>query len=119
MSSHSTRFVHLAHMRITSPIAYIHLLFGPLEVHRTWTEDGLGIFCTESDIDRLNVGPFRTPEGMTVFGITRSGVENKDRPSTQKGFVRPSTLDAIRLVEMASSSRSWGAEVCTDDPGDA
>jgi len=69
-------FVHLAHVRLTSPLAYTHALYGPVEPSRTWTQDGLGVFSAETEADRLNVGPVLTARGDEAFGVVR-GHEGK------------------------------------------
>lgn len=71
VASRKTPFVHLAHARLTSPVALLHQLFGPVESSRTWREDGLGVFAVESEADRLMVGPVKTGQGDSAFGVTR------------------------------------------------
>ncbi|KAF7982208.1 hypothetical protein HWV62_29392 [Athelia sp. TMB] len=71
IESHSTPFAHLAHMRLTSTLAYIHGMFGPIEATRTWEKDGLEVFSTETEADRLNVGTVNVGDGADGFGVSR------------------------------------------------
>lgn len=70
-AARSTSFVHLAHFRLTSPMALVHDLSGSVDPARTWKEDGLGVFSHESDGDRLNVGPVTNSRGETAFGVRK------------------------------------------------
>jgi len=99
-AARGTSFVHLAHMRITSPLPLVHSLFGPVDPARTWQEDGVYLFSAESDNDRLNIGPVTLPNGEAVFVITRAsdlpeetGEGGAERPQVRRG---ESDLDHLR-----------------------
>lgn len=83
MGSYSTPFVHLAHTRLTSPLPYIHALFGPVDSAKTWKEDGLELFSSETDVDRLDVGPVSAPDGELAFGVARAP-EPRFKPTASK-----------------------------------
>ena len=58
-------------MRLTSTLAYIHGMVGPTEATRTWEKDGLEVFSTETEADRLNVGAVNVGDGAEGFGVSR------------------------------------------------
>lgn len=69
---HSVKFVKLVHLRITSSLPIIHALFGPVDSSRTWKNDGVEMFSTESEKDRLYVGPLRSQGKGDSFGFARA-----------------------------------------------
>lgn len=70
-SSRATPFVPLAHMQLTSSLPIIHRLFNPMEAFRTWRSSEFGLFSTESEEDRLNIGPVTLGADGPAFGIAR------------------------------------------------
>ncbi|KAG8913760.1 hypothetical protein FRC01_004396 [Tulasnella sp. 417] len=73
IEARSIKFVKLVHLRITSSLPIVHALFGPVDCSRTWKNDGVEMFSTESETDRLYVGPVRTQTEGDSFGFARAG----------------------------------------------
>ncbi|KAG8907626.1 hypothetical protein FRC01_007616 [Tulasnella sp. 417] len=73
IEAHSVKFVKLVHLRITSSLPIVHALFGPVDCSRTWKTDGVEMFSTESEKDRLYVGPVKTQTEGDSFGFARAG----------------------------------------------
>ncbi|KIO22309.1 hypothetical protein M407DRAFT_28182 [Tulasnella calospora MUT 4182] len=71
--AHSVKFVKLVHLRFTSSLPIVHALFGPVDLSRTWKNDGVEMFSTESEKDRLYVGPVRSQIEGDSFGFARTG----------------------------------------------
>ncbi|KAG8874725.1 hypothetical protein FRB97_005683 [Tulasnella sp. 331] len=80
--SYKVPFTHLAHMRLTSLLPMIHLLFGPIDPTRTWKEGGTRLFNVESEKHRLNIGMIETSEGERSFGVTTADAEADSAPTT-------------------------------------
>ncbi|KAG8932300.1 hypothetical protein FRC00_000074, partial [Tulasnella sp. 408] len=57
IEAHCVNFVSLARLRIISSLPIVHALFGPVDSSRTWKNDGVEMFSTESEKDRLYIGP--------------------------------------------------------------
>jgi len=70
-ASQRVAYVKLAHIRVTSPLPLVHLLFGPIDPARTWKDEGSSLFSVETEDDRLNVGPMLTAHDEMAFGIAR------------------------------------------------
>ncbi|KIO22307.1 hypothetical protein M407DRAFT_216733 [Tulasnella calospora MUT 4182] len=73
IEAHSVKFVNLVHLRITSSLPIVHALFGPVDCSRTWKNDGVEMFSTDSEKDRLYVGPVRSQTEGDSFGFARAG----------------------------------------------
>ncbi|KAG8907625.1 hypothetical protein FRC01_007615 [Tulasnella sp. 417] len=73
IEAHSVKFVKLVYLRITSSLPIVHALFGPVDCSRTWSKDGVEMFSTESEKDRLYVGPVKTQTEGDSFGFARAG----------------------------------------------
>lgn len=73
IEAHCINFVNLARLRIISSLPIVHALFGPVDSSRTWKNDGVEMFSTESERDRLYVGPVRSQAGGDSFGFARLG----------------------------------------------
>lgn len=73
LEARSVKFVKLVHLRITSSLPIVHALFGPVDCARTWKADGVEMFSTESEKDRLYVGPVGSQIEGASFGFARSG----------------------------------------------
>lgn len=95
-------FAHLAFTRVTSPIALVHLLFGPVEPNRTWKKDALGLFSEEVEIDRLVIGPALTNEGKMIFAVTRIKPTGHE-PNTTESLTLPNSLESDIPSELEDS----------------
>ncbi|KAG8948018.1 hypothetical protein FRC04_010060 [Tulasnella sp. 424] len=73
IEAHSVKFVKLVHLRITNSLPIVHALFGPVDSSRTWKDDGVEMFSTEAEKDRLYVGPVRSQTEGDSFGFARTG----------------------------------------------
>ncbi|KAG8932298.1 hypothetical protein FRC00_000072 [Tulasnella sp. 408] len=71
MEAHSVKFVKLVHLRITSSLPIVHALFGPVDSSRTWKNEGVEMFSTESETDRLYIGPVQSQTQGESFGFAR------------------------------------------------
>ncbi|KAG8886932.1 hypothetical protein FRB98_000760 [Tulasnella sp. 332] len=84
VGSYKVPFTHLAQIRLTSLLSMIHLLFGPIDAVRTWTESGTHLFSVESESHRLKIGPIEMPGGVRSFGVTMTEVEVDSAPPTDR-----------------------------------
>ncbi|KAG9044580.1 hypothetical protein FS837_007898 [Tulasnella sp. UAMH 9824] len=73
IEAHSVKFVKLVHLRLTSSLPIVHALFGPVDSSRPWKSEGVEMFSTESETDRLYVGPVRSLTQGESFGFSRAG----------------------------------------------
>lgn len=77
-ASRSSPFVRLAQFRIMSPLPLVYALYGRVDPVRTLEEDGVDLFGTESESDRLVIGPVTLANGETEFAIRRVGEAAED-----------------------------------------
>jgi len=77
VETRGTAFVSLAHFRIASNASVVNSAFGRVEGDRTWTNDSAVLFSTESEEDRLAIGP----TNVNTFEITHAQGLRKRSPS--------------------------------------
>ncbi|PPQ81379.1 LOW QUALITY PROTEIN: hypothetical protein CVT25_015900 [Psilocybe cyanescens] len=70
IAARNVKFVSLAALYLNNPLAVVQTLYGRTDPELTWDDDVAKRFGTETDFDRLRVGPVHNEFG-SVFAVTR------------------------------------------------